>query len=453
MPPLLALILCLIFVAVLLWLDRLQHPEASKILWLPTIWLLYVAGKPLASWFGVGGESMEAGSPWDRNFQIVLILWAAGLLLTSRPHWRELLFRQPVVLALLGYWFVSVLWSDIPFISFKRWIREWLAIMMILLVATEQDPRKAVVTLVRRATYIMIPVSMLLIKYYPLLGAQYGRWSGKLMWIGVALQKNGLGLICLIGSFFLIHTLAHRLRNHEPPAWRFQTHLEILVLGLALWMLKGPPNAYSATSIAVLVFGLVLGYILYKGRQTVSGFGGYLGVSLVVGFLAIGTTLPFIGATPLASFSQALGRDATLTGRTEIWEGLVPEVMQHPILGWGFGGFWTTQKAELHLENTAHNGYLETTLDSGFAGLFLISAFVITSAIKARRGLALDYQYASFWLCCVAMTALHNISESSIDSFTRFLAAVLLLFLFGASGEAPAEEETSEADSYSATGS
>ena len=118
---------------------------------------------------------------------------------------------------LISYMLVSILWSDIPFVAFKRWVREFTAVIMALLVLSEPAPRQALESVLRRTVYVLIPFSVLLIKYFPDLGVIYSRWTGEIQWIGVTLQKNGLGRLCLISAFFLVWTLTRRWQGGTLP--------------------------------------------------------------------------------------------------------------------------------------------------------------------------------------------------------------------------------------------
>ena len=69
-------------------------------------------------------------------------------------------------------------------------------------------------------------------------------------------------------------------------------------------------------------------------------------LALVVFVIGFGAAAPFVGGSNVAEFSSALGRDATLTGRTETWAALVPVVAQQPLLGCGFASFWTNERRE-----------------------------------------------------------------------------------------------------------
>src|SRR5688572_20397736 len=123
MPPLLALLLCSSFVLVLLrWEAAQSRGKVSRALWIPTIWLLSISSKPLAIWFGSVGDP-EAGSPLDRNLQTALLLAGMAILASRRINWRSAFVENRWFVVLIAFKFVSILWSDIPFVSFKRGVR------------------------------------------------------------------------------------------------------------------------------------------------------------------------------------------------------------------------------------------------------------------------------------------------------------------------------------------
>ena len=124
--------------------------------------------------------------------------------------------------------------------------------------------------------------------------------------------------------------------------------------------------------------------------------------------------------------ASAAGRDATLTGRTQVWASLVPILMKSPIVGGGFGVFWTPERRDLFQISGAHNGYLDVLLGLGFVGIFLVSIFFISSCRKAHRELSHDFDWGVLWICFIIMSVVHNMGESSIDSFTNYPTAIIL---------------------------
>ena len=82
------------------------------------------------------------------------------------------------MVAFIVYCLLSILWSDFPFVSFKRWIKVLGHPIMVLVIFTEPDPKEALVRLMKRCAYIVLPVSILWMKYYPNLGRTCHRLGG-----------------------------------------------------------------------------------------------------------------------------------------------------------------------------------------------------------------------------------------------------------------------------------
>jgi len=433
--PTLALALCIVFVLFLLRLEHKQSPDITRALWVPTVWVLYIASKPLGIWFQSASGAPEAGSPLDRTFQIFLMLVALVILVRREFDWSGAIKENPWLVALILFMLVSVIWSDLPTISFKRWVRELLAVLMAFVVLSEPSPRKALESILRRATYVLIPFSPLLIKYFHEYGVEYGPWSGEEMWIGVTLQKNSLASLCMISIVFLIWSLIRRWQGHNAQVWKYQTLMEIFVLGLAFWLMGGPRGNifYSATSVYALSAGLLVygGYFIAKRYNRRISSGALRSAVIVI--IVFGVVSVYTGGSRLRFFASSAGRDATLTGRTEVWASLLPVVMRSPLIGGGFGGFWTPRTQELFRITGAHSGYLDVLIGLGFAGVVLVSLFFLSSCRKAHQELSRDFDWGILWICYIIMSVVHNIGESSMDSFTSYLTAIVLFFTVSSS--------------------
>jgi exopolysaccharide production protein ExoQ len=428
MQPILALLICTIFVLFLLRLDRKQSPELSFALWIPTIWMLLIASKPLGIWFGAGGGDMESGSPLNRAVFTVLFCFCLIILANRQFSLSKVIKENIWLMLLIGFMLVSILWSDLPYISFKRWTREIIAVVMACILFTEPVPRQALQSIFRRTSYILIPFSYILIHYFPEYGREYGRWSGETMWIGVATQKNGLGRICLFAAFFLIWTFIIRMQGRYIPATKYQTLLEVFILILTFWLMGGPQHnfSYSVTTNIALIVGLssLIGLFWMKKR------GSFLGPAVLMvttAFIIVyGTITPFVGKLSLMDISSTFGREETLTGRSDIWAILVPYAMQKSLLGYGFGGFWTDAMRSIVASPHAHNGYLDLILNIGVLGLLLFGIFLLSCSRKAQREMTRDYDWGCLFICFLLMAVVHNITESSIVGFTGELSAFLL---------------------------
>lgn len=425
MPRLLALVLCTCSVIFLLWLSKQQFPHASARLWIPTIWLLKVSTKAVSTWFGSPAASLEEGSALDRNLLIILMCIAIWMLIKLEFVPSRVLQENIWLVILVAFMFVSISWSAVHFVSLKRWIREIVAIIVGFLLLTEENPRQAIECVIKRTVYILIPVSVLLIKYFPEFGVDYVGWTGATMWIGVTDQKNEFGQLTGFAALFLIWGLQRRWRQRHGPAVPFVTLADVILLVTALYLGKGSEAGYSATSIVMLAIGLaVFSALLFlkKRGKLVSR------KAITVFFIALivyGTMTPLLGRLPAADVSARLGRNSTLTERTHNWAALVPIALSKPLLGRGVGGFWTSFTMGRYFY-PAHNGYLEIILVLGFVGLLIMSLFLISSARKARDQMTQDYDWGVLWICWLAMALVNNIAESSLNSFGNILMAVPL---------------------------
>jgi len=389
--------------------------------------MLVTASRSVDQWLGITGGSRGTGGVLDPVFQSGLLL--LGLLVLSRRklNWPEVQKDHIWLISLIIFMLVSTLWSDDIFIAFKRWIREFTACIMGLLILSESEQRQAMLALLRRTVYVLIPVSVLLIKYYQDMGAVYNRWTGDILWIGVALQKNGLGRLCLISAFFLLWTLLRRWQKRDMTIGRYQTSAELLLLAMTVWLLRGPSAwAASSTAIASLAVGIVFYLGLLRMRKHQIKLSPNTWVVIVGCIIGVGIVTPFVGGSTVTGFTSILGRTDTLTGRTEIWASLLPSAMREPFLGYGVASFFTPIRIAEHDIGEAHNGYLEVMLCLGVVGLFLTTMFLLSSTRRAAMLLSDDHDMGSLALCFLVMTVVHNITESSIDSFTRQLMANVL---------------------------
>ena len=381
MPPPVALLLCTILVLFLLGVERRGSRGVSAAMWIPTIWMLINASRPLADWLAMRGSN-ESGSPLDRLLLSGLGFVGIVVLAVRRFDWKGTVRRHAALLALLAYMCVSTLWSDITLIALKRWGREWVVVVVAMVIMSEAAPRKALATLLRRTAYVLIPFSLVLIKYYPEFGRRYARWSGVEMWTGVTGQKNELGRLCMISIFFLLCALYQRRREHPKPGGRYLVWADVSIIVLAAYLLKGSDSATSMATLGVCVtmfMGLQwLRKLKLRVPQTAL-------LVLVILLAAYGTSAPFLAGSNVAGFTSMLGRDSTLTGRTEVWHDVLPAREQQPLLGYGFGSFWTDARRLLYDIPTAHNGYLDVMLELGEVGLVFYMVWLLSCTRQLHR--------------------------------------------------------------------
>jgi exopolysaccharide production protein ExoQ len=130
-----------------------------------------------------------------------------------------------------------------------------------------------------------------------------------------------------------------------------------------------------------------------------------------------------------------MGKDATLTGRTALWNLVIAIAMKHPLLGFGYSAFWNSTQVDAQsialllgwTPRHAHNGFLEVWLQLGAAGL----ALVLWTIVRAFRDAAAcmqsqDRDTVGWYLAIVVITIITNLDERSF-MFPNFLEWVMYI--------------------------
>ena len=213
-------------------------------------------------------------------------------------------------------------------------------------------------------------------------------------WQGIFPYKNYMGRAMVLGGILLI-TLA--LKNWQN--WLYWTGVA-LMLFLAI-------VSQSSTSVLLLLLLLVQMplYSLIQQRYRVR----VILLSLLC--VVFGAVFMVIVAQQETILVDILGEGTTFNGRTPIWTLVIDTVSSdRPWLGYGYGGFWTSDAGAHVIVNTwasdagirenfnAHSVYIEMFAYLGFIGLFLYAIVFINVAIKGTVLLFARKKLEYFWL-------------------------------------------------------
>jgi exopolysaccharide production protein ExoQ len=444
MSFLLAFAVCFAGVAGLFYLDRDKSVRTSKALWLPVIWLSIIGSRPVTAWlgiwFGIGLGPTAGGldAQLEGNFVDMLVfmaLLAGGIVVLYRRKNRTRAFLRASVPLLIyfTYCLVSVLWSPFTDVAFKRWVKGVGDLVMVLIVVTDGKPIAALQRLFSRVGFILLPASVLLIRY-SYLGRGFDPW-GNPSNVGVSTNKNSLGLITFVLCLGVLWNVRSLLRAQRQPARnrRLLAQCALLAFGIAVLEM-----AQSATSISCFILGG--GLMLVTGLSWVRRHPSRMDKVVLVTAL-IAAIAMVSGADETAV--HALGRKTDLTGRTQIWKTVIP-LAQNPIIGAGFESFWNASSARLaeftgdegrmfRNLNSAHNGYIDVYLNLGWIGLCLLVAILISGYRRAGAAFRRDPQTGGLILAFIVTAAIYSITEAGFRLLTPSWM-VLLLAIVTASG-------------------
>jgi exopolysaccharide production protein ExoQ len=447
MAPSLATLICFVGVAGLFFLDRDKSVRVSKTLWLAVAWLAIVGSRSVSQWLGMAppdnANSELEGSPIDAFvFQVLLIAGIVVLIRRGRQAIALLKASWPIVFY-FSFALLSVLWSDFSDVSLKRWIKAIGDVVMVLVVFTDPEPVEALKRLFSRVGFVLLPASILLIKYYGDLGRGYSP-DGLPMNTGVTTNKNTLGVIALVlslGTLWRFMTL-WRAKGEPARGRHLLAHGVLLAVGVAVLGL-----ADSATSRACFALGAVLMFAM--SLSAIRRRPGNLHALVLMIVLAGGLTMLAGGE---AGVVHALGRETNLTGRTDIWAAVLPAV-PNKMLGAGFESFWLpgprlasvySKLSQYMHVNEAHNGYIEIYLNLGWVGVGLIALILGIGYRHAVLALRRDPALGNLTVVYIAAATVYSFTEAGFRMLNPIWISLLLAVigagraLSGAGDESPA---------------
>jgi exopolysaccharide production protein ExoQ len=345
----------------------------------------------------------NAGDAALRNIFVVIYAITFILVLYRLESFLRAVLRNKVTLVLTFLPIVSVLWSTHPSITLRRSVALLLTAMFGFYIASRYSRRQQL-RLLAITLGISLIASILFIMFMPSVGIMTGVLQGS--WRGVFLHKNAFGRTIDLGLLtFVLMALGNRGKS-----WFWW--------GMALAAI--PLIVGSRSAGAIIVCGVMLGLLPFARIMQRSR-------SLAVPVFM--TLLMGVGAVAVVAYADfttalgVLGKDETLTGRTDLWAFVWDIGRQRPLLGYGYDGFWlgwdgpsaAVWTAFEWLPPHSHNGLIDLWLDLGIIGVGIF----VTSFLNAYRTAIADARHDSSWLqlwpfMFLSFLVLANISESTI---------------------------------------
>jgi O-antigen ligase len=349
----------------------------------------------------------------------ILPAYAAALLmlLMSPISAVKATLRQPFLIALMGVVCASYFWSIAPDQTARRAFAVVCTTLGGIVMASRfRWSQIAEVTAIAFA--VLAVMSLLVCLAVPRIGVMTEIFPGA--WRGLWVEKNVLGGIMALG--FSIFASAAILNPRRALVW-------CGFAGLALFLVL---MSQSKTSLVSLLLGaMAMGFIWIVQR------GPALGVASV--WLAV-SACGLVGAFIFFAsdvFFDLLGKDATLTGRTEIWTAIIRQIELRPWTGYGYEAVWTDTsgrgpfawivKEAGFKPQHAHNSWLEQWLGLGLVGLaawglfYLQTLMMAILAIFRHRGAYLVFPF-------LLMFSLITMTESIAVTFNDFRWALFVAF-------------------------
>jgi exopolysaccharide production protein ExoQ len=411
MPPRLALLLGYIFAFLLFRNDIRQRKLSSAALWIPGIWLAILSSRPMTFWLGSASTNSQEGSSINVISNGALIFGALFVLMSRRFAWGEFVKRNKVLVLLYVFFVFSAAWSQFPTSTLKRISNDFGCVLAALVILTEKDVAAAVKVLYTRVAFVLIPMSLIVIRYVPSIGRSSSK-AGEPMYQGVTFHKNSLGEVVMLFGLVILWDLIQQRENGQGDILTRKNWAKVTTLAIGLYLLF---LCDSATALACTVIGI--GCLLGLGRLAQHKNGKRLLYSAVVCLPLVWVVDQILDLSGIVY--TILGRTRDLTGRTDIWR-VVGSQHVNGLIGSGFRAFWESSAGnaandELGMNRllTAHNGYLEAYLNGGIIALGMLITLLITTFKRGADRLMNQHPFSTMTIMFWVVTAVFNNTESA----------------------------------------
>ena len=226
---------------------------------------------------------------------------------------------------------------------------------------------------------------------------------------GVFTHKNQFGAFMAPGGVvFLLNAF-----KGGKYSWVYWILL-ILSCATMVWS-----RSTTALGTFIVMLMLCLIYRIFRWRYEVM-ISAILAVT-IVSF----TALILLFGLGSDSLLDLVGKDVTLSGRTDIWSYVWDQIQLRPWLGYGLAAFWDgyngpsgyVQLAMRIAVIYAHNGFLDIWLSVGFVGLAIFVLGFLNTTIQSLTLLRKTYSPEGFWpLLFLTYILLSNLTEGTISN-------------------------------------
>jgi O-antigen ligase len=368
------------------------------------------------------GSAADTGDSQSRNVELVLIYGIVLILVAPHLPAIAAVARRNWVIALLAALLpLSAVWSQVPRQTIRNGFYSVVDVGFVFYLTSRFSPAQLMRLMVMLAAAVLVGSAFLVVAVP---GSGLDNMEGRSAWQGLLVGKNN----CAMAFNFLLMPV---LYVHLKAGWERFARIALIGGIVGFIAMSQSRTGWVLCAVNLLLWSGFSFLVRMRKRDAV----------LIV---ALGGIATIVGATVLAgqfeSVTALIGKDATLTGRTEIWAPLGFSIMKRPLLGYGYSTFWTGIDGESGLvalsvgwvASYAHNGYLEVALQLGLVGL----GFIVFSLFNCVRDILQSVQpdcpeEIGWYAAIVVLTIFYNVDEST---FIAGHQLIWLLYIVAALG-------------------
>ena len=363
-------------------------------------------------------ENPFARLVWFPVYGVIILLGLRCL-----PQFIRVSAFNPILVVCVLWCGLSMLWSIDQGVTMRRAVALLVTTIFGLVLAARYDWNG----LVQRLAYVFAFLAVFTVIYTFIDPARaimseihVGAWRGG--WV----EKNYLGGQMTRG--LMIMMCAFAMRPDRGWLW--------VPMGLLCFFLVIMSTSKTALLASIAAIGLFIVLRLFRRFPVLRIPVTYFFIAGVALFTVLTLVIPEV-------LLQLIGKDITLTGRTDIWTALTDSIAQKPWMGYGYGVYWLdplgpSYYVRLQLQwgiPSAHNGWMETWLSVGVVGVLLFAVLFTWTAILALNRIRRGGSETYFAVLAIAVFLVFSLSESSILqqndlSWVIFVAVSAKLFAF-----------------------
>ena len=398
----------------------------KALLWLENVvvfWLIIHFSGSIFALLMTDHQNLDADIPFLRALWYPSYLMILALILIHFPKFLRTAVFNPLILVCVFLCGVSFFWSIDPAITMRRSVAIVMTTAFGLFLACRYDWH----ALVQRfaVAYAFLAIGSLI---FAVALPEWGRMQfiHEGAWRGMWLEKNSFG--AQMAKALLVMMCAFAMK---PKHGWFYVPMGLLCFGLVLMC-----TSKTALLAALL---MIMGFVFVRVMRAYPILRIPVMYFAVIGTVVFGFLMTFMSGDML----ELIGKDPTLTGRTDIWDSLIRAASEHMWLGHGYGTFWIDPLGPSYWVRfnldwgvpTAHNGWMETWLSVGLVGVILFGVTYLVTLILAldrlaRGGVENYWALLSTILFLVLSLSESTILQANLLDWVIFTATSAKLFSF-----------------------
>lgn len=320
--------------------------------------------------------------------------------------------------------FLSLLFSEHKLLTI-RYILSFVTPLFIVYVYFNNYGPNSLLKLLIAFVCFLVVVNFLYIALFPYYGVMGANHAGAFR--GMFLHKNIYGAFCVYSSILFMYA-------YKTSDFKFKKAYVFLYFLSFVGVLK----CQSTTSLVLFMLAFLC-FVFFYFFKLISK--KTLRVVCYFSFLISIVFFSIMLSVFYEEITYALGKDPTLTGRTELWETLFYIAANKPIAGHGLGLFQRPEIMHQYsldfgwVAKSAHNSYLDILLGIGWFGmLFFLKPLIEKILIFPFVG---HNSLRVFSCTIIVITLCFGFSESGAFMSTSFTWILLFIsaisFNFGTS--------------------